>query len=214
MEYIHFNEGWPGVRLEEESFEYLEFIIKQVLFVQYDNDTTFTFYDPAPPPMRALSPDLLPPTSHHAKDFALSPDPLASISDLSEQRIDLSLISVVDSPVSEPLLPPFQREQSLYSSSGRGELLLQPHFHQSTLVRNLSPYFVSQPPEVEFAHSPASSSSSLGCNLESSFPGFNLMGVQDLLLHPSNTSYDSNIDNLTVTDWVEKTLTEVINQNF
>ena len=189
------------------------------MLVQYDNDSSFTFYDPVPPPMRSFSPDLLPLTPQHAKDFALSPaDPLASIGDLSEQRIDLSLISVLDSPVSEPPLSPLH-EQSVYS--GRGELL-RPHLpltsnsQQSTLVRNLSPYFVSQPPEVEFAPSPASSSSSssLGCSLESSYPGFNMMGVQDLLLYTSNTSFDSNTDNLTVTDWVEKTLTEVINQNF
>ena len=185
------------------------------MLVQYDNDTSFTFYDP----MRALSPDLLPPTPQHAKDFALSPDPVASTSDLSEQRIDLSLISVLDSPVSEPPLSPFpeqQREQIMYSG-GRAE----PHLpftsssQQSTVARNLSPFFLScHPPEVEFAPSSASSSSSLGCSPDSSFPGFNMMGVQDLLLYTSNTSYDSNMGNLTVTDWVEKTLTEVINHNF
>ena len=143
----------------------MEFIIKQVLFVQYDNDTTFTFYDPAPPPMRALSPDLLPPTSHHAKDFALSPDPLASISDLSEQRIDLNLISVLDSPVSEPPLSPLhqQREYNVYEYSVRPPMPFASQ--QSTVVRNLSPYFASQSSEVEFAPSPTStSSSSLGCD--------------------------------------------------
>ena len=190
--------------------------------MQYDNDSSFTFYDPAPPSMRSLSPDLLRPTPHHPNDFPLSPpaDPLANISDLSEQRIDLSIISVLDSPASEPPLSPFQEQQSLYNG-GRGDLL-PPHLsftsssQQSNVVRNLSPYFVSQPPEDEFAPSPASSSSSssLGCSLESSYPGFNMMGVQDLLLYTSNTSFDSNTDNLTVTDWVEKTLTEVINQNF
>ena len=186
------------------------------MLVQYDNDSSFTFYEPAPPPMRSFSPDLQPLTPHHAKDFALSPpDPLASISDLSEQRIDFSLISVLDSPVSEPPHSPLH-EESVYS--GRGELLrpqlpLTSSSQQPTVVRNLSPCFVSQPPQVEFAPSPASStsSSSLGCSLESSYPGFNMM---DLLFYTGNTSSDSNTDNLTVTDWVEKTLTEVINQNF
>ena len=89
--------------------------------------------------------------------------------------------------------------------------------HQSTAVRNLYPFFVSQRPEVEFAPSPESSSSSfsLGFDLDtSSYPECNSMGVQDLLLYNSNTMLDTNMDNGSVTDWVEKTLSEVISQNF
>ena len=182
--------------------------------MQYDNDSSFTFYDPVPPPimvppphMRSLSPDLLLPLTphHHAKDFALSPEPhLGCIGgDLSEQRINLGLIS-------EPPLSP-----ELHLHHQQSVFLPLTSSQQSTVVRNLSPYFVSQPPEIEFAHSPASSSSSesIGCELEmSSYPGFNMMGsMQDLLLYTTNTSYDSNLDNLTVTDWVERTLSEVIN---
>ena len=186
------------------------------MLVQYDNDSSFTFYDPVPPPIRSLSPDLVPLTPHHhAKDFALSPEPLAGcIGDLSEQRIDLGLISVLDSPLSDPPLSPQLHHQQNVYSSGRGLLPLTGS-QQSTVVRNLAPYFVSQPPEVEFAPSPASSSSSssIACDLDSSsYPGFNMMGVQDLLLYTStNASYDSSLDNLTVTDWVERTLSEVIN---
>ena len=178
--------------------------------MQYDNDSSFTFYDSAPPPVRPLSPHLLP-----LEPQALSPHPLASISDLSEQRIDLNLISVLDSPVSEPPLSPLhqQREYNVYEYSVRPPMPFASQ--QSTVVRNLSPYFAIQCSEAEFAPSPTStSSSSLGCDLENSFPGFNMAGVQDLLLNTSNNCYDFNMDSFTVTDWVEKTLSEVINQNF
>ena len=70
-------------------------------FLQYDLNSSFTFYD-STTPMRSSSPDLpstcVPP---HPKDFS-------SVCDLSEQRIDLNLISMLDSPVSEPPLSPHE----------------------------------------------------------------------------------------------------------
>ena len=181
-------------------------------FLQYDLNSSFTFYD-STTPMRSSSPDLpstcVPP---HPKDFS-------SVCDLSEQRIDLNLISMLDSPVSEPPLSPHELDQQsrhMARTEVRGPIMPSPS-HQATAVRNLYPFFVSQRPEVEFAPSPESSSSSfsLGFDLDtSSYPQCNSMGVQDLLLYNSNTMLDTNMDSGSVTDWVEKTLSEVISQNF
>merc|ERR1711971_1196056 len=123
----------------------------------YESDSSFSFYDPVPPP---------PP----CKEFSLN-DPLSCLPDVdTEQSIDL----MSDLHESSPLSSPSYNSQSITMYNQSVTMVVSHHTTSSnnrppSVVRNLSPYFVSSQPEVEFAHSPASSSSSISSDPEPSY---------------------------------------------
>jgi len=143
----------------------------------YESDSSFSFYDPVPPP---------PP----CKEFSLN-DPLSCLPDVdTEQSIDL----MSDLHESSPLSSPSYNSQSITMYNQSVTMVVSHHTTSSnnrppSVVRNLSPYFVSSQPEVEFAHSPASSSSSISSDPEPSYSTrYSMGGVQDLLLYTNNPS--------------------------
>lgn len=127
------------------------------------------------------------------KEFSLLPgDPLSCLPDVdTEQSIDLMSDLHESSPLSSPS---YSQSITMYNQS---VTMVVSHTTSSnnrppSVVRNLSPYFVSnssQPSEVEFAPSPASSSSSITSDPEPSYStGYSMGGVQDLLLYTNNPS--------------------------
>ena len=115
-------------------------------------------------------------------------DPLSCLPDVdTEQSIDLMSDLHESSPLSSPS---YSQSITMYNQS---VTMVVSHTNSSnnrppSVVRNLSPYFVnSQPAEVEFAPSPASSSSSITSDPEPSYSsGYSMSGVQDLLLYTNN----------------------------
>ena len=115
-------------------------------------------------------------------------DPLSCLPDVdTEQSIDLMSDLHESSPLSSPS---YSQSITMYNQS---VTMVVSHTTSSnnrppSVVRNLSPYFVnSQPAEVEFAPSPASSSSSITSDPEPSYStGYSMSGVQDLLLYTNN----------------------------
>ena len=146
---------------------------------QYESDSPFSFYDPVPPP---------PP----CKEFTLLPgDPLSCLPDVdTEQSIDLMSDLHDSSPLSSPS---YSQSITMFNQS---VTMVVSHTTSSnnrppSVVRNLSPYFVSQPAEVEFAPSPASSSSSITSDPELSYTtGYIMSGVQDLPLYTNNHRFN------------------------
>ena len=180
----------------------------------YDSDSSFTFYE-----------DMVAPTPIK-EDFSMgSMDTLTALPDMdSEQRVEL-----MSELLESPLTPEF-RPYSIYNQSVTTVVSYtpQPPIHPSTpsisdtsVIRNLSMYFNTQHPEVEMSTSPTSSSSTLS---EQDTYTPHMAGVQDLLLYNNNhrvgiPSYEERghgqeeveaISDLTVSDWVERTLSDVI----
>ena len=120
----------------------------------------------------------------------MASDPLSCLHDVDpEQSIDLMSDLHEASPLSSPS---YSQNITMYNQS---VTMVVSHTTSSnnrspSVVRNLSPYFVSnssQPSEVEFAPSPASSSSSITSDPEPSYStGYSMGGVQDLLLYTNN----------------------------
>ena len=136
----------------------------------------------------------MPPPPPCNKEFSLN-DPLSCLPDVdTEQSIDL----MSDLHESSPLSSPSYNSQSITMYNQSVTMVVShttsSNNRPSSVVRNLSPYFVSsssnnQPSEVEFAPSPASSSSSISSDPEPSYStGYSMGGVQDLLLYTNNPS--------------------------
>lgn len=174
----------------------------------YESDSSFSFYDPVPPP---------PPP---CKNFPLmASDPLSCLPDVDpEQSIDLMSDLQEASPLSSPS---YSQNITMYNQS---VTMVVSHTTSSSnrppsVVRNLSPYFVSQ--ESDFAPSPASSSSSFTSDSEPSYSsGYNMGGgVHDLLLYTNTPrlnlpSYEDRIscssEEEQAQDWDWKNISDVM----